>query len=103
MRTIDAALAVSGQLPGFTVRDVIRLQPDANHGFILTYRDDTPGVLGVGVIDQFGDDAIIALTEEEATELRDALTSWLEDLPPGDWSATPDPWTTQGPSQPPPF
>jgi hypothetical protein len=47
-------------------------------GFVLTERPDTVGVLGVGAVDLIGDHAAIGLDDDEARQLRDALTAWLE-------------------------
>lgn len=47
-------------------------------GFVLTERPDTVGVLGVGAVDLLGDQTAIGLDDDEARQLRDALTAWLE-------------------------
>jgi hypothetical protein len=47
-------------------------------GVVLTVRPDTPGVLGLGAVDQFGETAALALDVEETRALRDALSAWLD-------------------------
>ena len=46
-------------------------------GLILSSRDDSPGVLGLGAVDSFGDAAALGLDAREVRELRDLLTEWL--------------------------
>jgi hypothetical protein len=47
-------------------------------GIVLSTRHDSPGVLGLGVIDDHGESVALALSEEEAMRLRDALADWLQ-------------------------
>lgn len=48
-------------------------------GLVLSTRDDSPGVLGLGAVDTSGDAAALGLDVEEVTELRDLLSAWLEE------------------------
>jgi len=61
---------------GLVVRAV--LDAGAGAGFVLTTRRDTPHVLGVAAVDVTGEYAPVGLDEDEARQLRDALTAWLE-------------------------
>jgi hypothetical protein len=47
-------------------------------GLLLSGRLAQPGVLGFGAIGLDGTQAVLALDEDEAAALRDALDEWLE-------------------------
>jgi hypothetical protein len=46
-------------------------------GILLSRRPSTPHILGFGAVDAFGESVALALSEEEAIRLRDALTDWV--------------------------
>jgi hypothetical protein len=46
-------------------------------GLVLSVRPDSPGVLGVGVVDAAGEYAALGLSVEEASALRAALDRFL--------------------------
>lgn len=72
--TAAQAAAAVKRARGFRFRHLV----DAGYGsgVVLSTRDGYPG-LGFGVVDASGESAVLALSPEEAAELRDALTDWL--------------------------
>lgn len=73
--TAARAAAAVKQMRGLRFRHLV----DTGHGsgIVLSTRDDSPRILGFGAVDRDGDAATLALSVEEAEELRNALDAWL--------------------------
>jgi hypothetical protein len=73
----DAARAIQHSgMRGLSLRQLIDTQHGS--GIVLSERAGHP-VLGFGVVDSNGEAAVLALTADEAEELRSALADWLEE------------------------
>lgn len=76
MYTVKRAAAAVRAARGMTLRQVV--ETGHGSGVLLSVRDSEPHVLGFGAVDTSGDSVALGLSQEEAAELRDALTDWLE-------------------------
>lgn len=74
--TLGRAAAAVRAVRGLDLRATIDAGGGA--GILLSTRGSVPAVLGLGVVDLFGESVALGLDDDEAAALRDALTAWLE-------------------------